>query len=201
MWVLLGAVLCCADREMTATRAHVCRSRRNHHGRVRTGALRGSTGHLPRCLPFLPPSPPLPVRLLMALVVFIMGSHILTFSIMLNVTTGHGTCTIVFTIVGLIVSLVCTIPRTMRMVSYFSIVSFVSILGAVFITMIGVGVEGRTPPLEVSARPGTPFWLAFGAVGNIIFAYGGGFFSVREGVMADDGGLDSGPFGVLFVYF
>lgn len=108
-----------------------------------------------------------------ATVVFIMGSHILTFSIMLNVTTGHGACTIVFTIVGLLVSLVCTVPRTMRMVSYFSIVSFVSILGAVFITMIGVGVEGRTPPLEVSARPGTPFWLAFGAVGNIIFAYGG----------------------------
>lgn len=105
--------------------------------------------------------------------VFIMGSHILTFSIMLNVTTGHGACTIVFTIVGLLVSLVCTVPRTMRMVSYFSVVSFASILGAVFITMIGVGVEGRTPPLEVTARPGTPFWLAFGAVGNIIFAYGG----------------------------
>lgn len=104
--------------------------------------------------------------------VFIMGSHILTFSIMLNVTTGHGACTIVFTLVGLLVSLVCTVPRTMRMVSYFSIVSFASILGAVFITMIGVGVEGRNPPLEVSARSGTPFWLGFGAVGNIIFAYG-----------------------------
>lgn len=120
---------------------------------------------------------------------FMMGSHILTFSIMLNVTTGHGACTIVFTIVGLLVSLVCTVPRTMRMVSYFSVVSFASILGAVFITMIGVGVEGRTPHLEVSARPGTPFWLGFGAVGNIIFAYGGCvrvWGGMRGRVMADD---------------
>lgn len=178
-----GAVLCCADRGMIATRAHVCRSRRNHHGRIRTGALRGSTGHLPR-LPSLPSAFP-SCTVADALAVFIMGSHILTFSIMLNVTTGHGACTIVFTIVGLLVSLVCTIPRTMRMVSYFSIVSFVSILGAVFITMIGVGVEGRTPPLEVSARPGTPFWLAFGAVGNIIFAYGG--FPPRRREEGSDG--------------
>ncbi|RPB14652.1 amino acid transporter [Morchella conica CCBAS932] len=100
--------------------------------------------------------------------VFVMGSHILTFSIMLNVVTGHGACTIVFTICGFLISLICTFPRTMKSVSYLSIGSFASILGAVFITMIGVGVSD-----------GTPFYLAFGAVSNIIFAYAGhlAFFS------------------------
>lgn len=101
-----------------------------------------------------------------------MGSHILTFSIMLNVVTGHGACTIVFTICGFLISLICTFPRTMKSVSYLSIGSFASILGAVFITMIGVGVSGNRPTLLVVPEDGTPFYLAFGAVSNIIFAYG-----------------------------
>ena len=36
--------------------------------------------------------------------VFVMGSHILTFSIMLNTVSNPGTCTIVFGVIGLILS-------------------------------------------------------------------------------------------------
>ena len=50
--------------------------------------------------------------------IFVMGSHILTFSIMMNVLTTHGACTIVFGFVGFIVCLICTLPRTLRNVSY-----------------------------------------------------------------------------------
>ncbi|KAL7271786.1 hypothetical protein RUND412_005437 [Rhizina undulata] len=109
--------------------------------------------------------------------IFIMGSHILTFGIMLNVLTDHGTCTIVFTIFGFLVSLICTLPRTMKMVSYLSIVSFISILGAVFITMIGVGVNDSHPELHSVSE--TSLFKGFGAVSNIIFAYAGhlAFFS------------------------
>lgn len=54
--------------------------------------------------------------------IFLMSSHILTFSVALNVLTEHGTCTIVFGVVGLIVSLVLSLPRTLNNVSWFSIV-------------------------------------------------------------------------------
>lgn len=54
--------------------------------------------------------------------VFIMGSHILTFTVMMNTVTDHGTCSIVFGIVGLIVSLIGALPRTLRKVSYMAVV-------------------------------------------------------------------------------
>lgn len=53
--------------------------------------------------------------------VFIMGSHVLTFSIMLNTLSNHGACTIAFNVVGLIVSFIFTIPRTLKNVSWFSV--------------------------------------------------------------------------------
>jgi len=56
------------------------------------------------------------------ILIFIMAAHILTFSIEMNVLTNHGTCTIVFGLVGAIVSLALTIPRTFKGISWFSIV-------------------------------------------------------------------------------
>ncbi|KAH0555703.1 hypothetical protein GP486_006353 [Trichoglossum hirsutum] len=53
--------------------------------------------------------------------VFIMGSHVLTFSIMLNVLSNHGACTILFAVIGMIVSIIFSLPRTLKKVSYFSI--------------------------------------------------------------------------------
>ena len=55
--------------------------------------------------------------------------------------------------------------------------AFVSILGAVIITMIGLGVAPRS--LEVAATTVVPFASAFLSVSNIIFAYAGhvAFFS------------------------
>lgn len=53
--------------------------------------------------------------------IFIMGSHILTFTVMMNTVTEHGTCSIVFGVVGLVVSFVCSLPRTLKGVSWLSI--------------------------------------------------------------------------------
>lgn len=53
--------------------------------------------------------------------IFIMGSHILTFSVMLNTVSDHGTCTIVFGIVGMILSFILSLPRTLLKVSWMSI--------------------------------------------------------------------------------
>ena len=61
-------------------------------------------------------------------IIFIMGSHILTFTVMMNTLTEHGTCSIVFGVVGLVVSFVFSLPRTLRNVSWFSFGSFGSII-------------------------------------------------------------------------
>lgn len=104
--------------------------------------------------------------------VFAMGSHILTFSIMMNTITSHGTCTIAFSIVGTIVCLVLTLPRTLKKVSHMAIASFISILSAVMITMVGVGVE-RPGRGKVDVTVQSNLYKGFEAVTNIIFAYAG----------------------------
>lgn len=57
----------------------------------------------------------------MLLLVFIMGSHVLTFEIAFTTITGHPTCSIVWGVVGLIVLFLFTLPRTLKKVSYLSI--------------------------------------------------------------------------------
>lgn len=104
--------------------------------------------------------------------VFVMGSHILTFSIMMNTITSHGTCTIVFGVVGLLLSMICTMPRTLKRVSLLAIGSFISIIAALLVTMIGVGVE-KPGSQEVQATVNTSLYKGFLAVTNIIFAYAG----------------------------
>ena len=110
--------------------------------------------------------------------VFVMGSHILTFSIMLNVVSDHGTCSIVFGVVGLIVCFLCTLPRKLGDVSWMAIVSFISIIGSCLITMIGVGVV--KPGVDtIAATETATLAKGFLAVTNIIFAFAGhvAFFS------------------------
>ncbi|KAI9931136.1 hypothetical protein MW887_010793 [Aspergillus wentii] len=110
--------------------------------------------------------------------IFIMGSHLLTFSVALNTLTNHGTCSIVFGVVGLVIAFACSLPRTLANISWFSMISFASIISAVFITIIGVGIE-RPNTGVVEAAVDTSLESAFSAVLNIIFSYAGhvAFFS------------------------
>ena len=103
-------------------------------------------------------------------IIFFMASHLVTFTVALNVLSDHGTCTIVFGVVGLVVSLICSLPRTLNNVSWLSMVSFTSIVSAIIICMIGLGVDhpGGKP---VKATTETDLVTAFSAVLNIIFAY------------------------------
>ncbi|KAJ5875056.1 uncharacterized protein N7473_012403 [Penicillium subrubescens] len=104
--------------------------------------------------------------------VFIMGSHLLTFTVMMNTLTNHGTCSIVFGVVGLIVSFIFAIPRTLRKVSWFSFASFASIIAAVLITMIAIAIQ-RPGDGQVDATTKTSVANGFLAVTNIVFAYAG----------------------------
>lgn len=113
--------------------------------------------------------------------IFIMASHLLTFTVAMNTITDHGTCTIVFGIVGMVLSFICTLPRTLEKMSWLSIVSFVSILSAVLITMIALGIE--KPGSGLVAVANTNLYHGFTAVTNIVFAFcsHGAFF----GLMAE----------------
>lgn len=107
-------------------------------------------------------------------VVFIMGSHVLTFSIMMNAVTNHAACTVIFMLVGTALSFLLTIPRTLKNLSWWSITSFISIIGAVTITMVGVSISRPgMGKVALWPDPDVPFHQAFLAVANIIFAYSG----------------------------
>lgn len=54
--------------------------------------------------------------------VFIMASHLLTFTVALNTITRHATCSIVFGVVGMILSLILSLPRTLKKVSWLSMI-------------------------------------------------------------------------------
>ncbi len=56
-----------------------------------------------------------------AQLVCFMASHSLTFSIMMNVLTDHGTCTIAFGCLGFVLSLLLTLPRKLQNIAYISI--------------------------------------------------------------------------------
>ncbi|CAG7967778.1 unnamed protein product [Penicillium salamii] len=101
--------------------------------------------------------------------IFLMASHILTFTVALNSITGHGTCSIVFGVVGLILSLLLSLPRTLEKMSWLSLVSFISIFIAVMITMIALGIQNNGAPVQavVEANLVTGFMSAC----NIAFSY------------------------------
>jgi hypothetical protein len=54
------------------------------------------------------------------LLIFLMASNILTFNILMNVLTDHGTCTLVFGVVGLVICFLGALPRTMEKVYWMS---------------------------------------------------------------------------------
>ncbi|KAH0543616.1 hypothetical protein FGG08_002054 [Glutinoglossum americanum] len=111
--------------------------------------------------------------------IFIMASHVLTFAIMLNVLSNHGACTIIFAVAGMVISILFTLPRTLKNISYFSVASFISISAAVLITMFGVAIW-KPGDGAVKATNNTSLYKGFLAVTNIVFAYAAGhvaFFS------------------------
>ncbi|KAJ5544544.1 hypothetical protein N7535_007058 [Penicillium sp. DV-2018c] len=104
------------------------------------------------------------------LLIFLMASNILMFNILMNVLTNHGTCTLVFGVVGLIICFLGALPRTMDKVYWMSVISFASVFVATVLTMITVGVDSKGPvPNEVTTD--VSFRQGFLAVTNIIFAY------------------------------
>jgi hypothetical protein len=55
------------------------------------------------------------------ILVFIMGAHVLSFSIAMNAITGHVICTIWWNVIGLVLCFGLGLPRTFKKVSFLSI--------------------------------------------------------------------------------
>ncbi|KAL9054448.1 MAG: hypothetical protein Q9162_004170 [Coniocarpon cinnabarinum] len=133
--------------------------------------------------------------------IFTMGSHILTWTIMIWTMTDGNTahCAIGYSVAGMILLWLFDLPRTMKNLSWFSIaylsglpgpytnprvadeilfIAFASIIGAVFILMIDVGVV-KPDAGDIAAIKPAKFTTAFNSVSNIVFAYAGhvSFFS------------------------
>ncbi|KAK4448491.1 transmembrane amino acid transporter protein-domain-containing protein [Podospora aff. communis PSN243] len=112
--------------------------------------------------------------------IFIIGSHVLTGTIMWNNITegGNGTCAIAFGVVSAIILFLVAIPPSFAEVAILGYIDFASILGAILITMIGTGIqahraEGGLDAVHWSAwpKPGVSLHEAFIAICNIVFAY------------------------------
>lgn len=56
------------------------------------------------------------------LLIFIMASHILTFTVAFNVMTNHAICSIAFGIIATALSLILSFPRTLKNMSWLSII-------------------------------------------------------------------------------
>lgn len=106
----------------------------------------------------------------------ICSSAVITISIGLNTISEHAACTVVFTAVASIGMWMLCMPRTMKFVSYCGWPCTVSIVGAVMITMISIGVHSpRIPdrPLKIQAVGNPTFVQATSAFLNIAFAFSG----------------------------
>ena len=126
--------------------------------------------------------------------IFVMASHVLTFTVLMNTLTEHGTCTIVFGVIALVVSCIGALPRTMGNVYWMSIackehpphipdasksgieltsllLAFLSIVAATVATMIAVGVEYKGS-VTLAVTTHLSFNKEFLAVSNLFFAYG-----------------------------
>jgi len=112
--------------------------------------------------------------------IFLVGSHVLTGTIMWgNITdNGNGTCSIVFSVVSAIILFLLAIPPSFAEMAILGYIDFVSIVAAILITMIATGVTASDQPgglaaVNWSAWPKEDLALpeAFIAICNIVFAY------------------------------
>ncbi|KAL0933502.1 N amino acid transport system protein 1 [Colletotrichum truncatum] len=112
--------------------------------------------------------------------VFVMGSHLLTWTICMNTLTNSSTCTIVWAVVGLAVFAVLNFPRTLKYTSWMSMASCISITLAMLITLGDVAAERPIGSGSIDITRQLGFTGAFLAVTNIAISFSSHscFFSV-----------------------
>ncbi|WFC97411.1 hypothetical protein MYAM1_000124 [Malassezia yamatoensis] len=102
--------------------------------------------------------------MLMANNILLIGFHILTAARILNTLSDHSTCTVVFNVIGMIMGIVFSIPRTLHHVSFMSMVSAFCMGVAILLFLIFAGIEDH--PTGVTAKT---IWPALGPVKSMAF--------------------------------
>lgn len=103
--------------------------------------------------------------------IFVMGAHLLTWTICLNALSDHSACTIVWVVVGLAVFWALNLPRTLKHTSWMSMASCISITVATLMTVGDVGANKPVGSTAIEAARAIPFTSAFLAVTNIAVAF------------------------------
>lgn len=111
--------------------------------------------------------------------ILLVGSHALTGTIAwINIIDNYTVCALVWSVVSLVILLVLALPPTFAEFAILGYIDFISIIAAIFITIIATGIQASNAPGGLSAvnwsaypPPGTTFYEAFLATTNIIFAY------------------------------
>ncbi|KGB76014.3 neutral amino acid transporter [Cryptococcus deuterogattii R265] len=114
--------------------------------------------------------------------VFLCGSGYITLSIAFNAITEHATCTVVWAVIAMIVTFGLASLQTLGKVSILGWIGFSSIMTAILIITIAVGVQDRpeaapsTGPWEKKIhafRTDVTFLEVMGAVSTVVFAFCG----------------------------
>src|ERR1700759_4742570 len=79
--------------------------------------------------------------MLLANNILLIGFHILTAAKIFNTLSDHSLCTVVFSIIGTLIGIVLSIPRTLRHISFMSIGSSICMGIAILLFMIFAGIE------------------------------------------------------------
>ena len=108
--------------------------------------------------------------------VFVMASHVLTFSIMMNILTDHGGCKLMLFALVLLASFVVTLPRQLSKLSHLSHLSsasFVSIIMATLVTLIGEVISQSISGHRLLVSPTPVLHEACLVAAHTVFAYVG----------------------------
>lgn len=122
--------------------------------------------------------------MLLANNIMLIGFHVLTGAKVINTLSDHSLCTVVFSIITMLMGIVMSLPRTLNHISFMSMFSAACMGIAILLFMVFAGIEdaplfgynGDYPtlgPVKTYAFPpkGTTFVAAMNAVLNITFLW------------------------------
>lgn len=104
------------------------------------------------------------------------GVHVLIGAEWLNTVSNHGTCTIVFSVVTAVVSLICSLPRTFDALSKVASISALFTFISVFLAMIFVGIEPH--PAGYTPAKGDPIFTAIPVAGTTFVSAVNAFLNI-----------------------
>lgn len=122
--------------------------------------------------------------MLLANNILLIGFHILTGAKILNTLSDHSLCTVIFSVIVMIMGIIMSLPRTLRHVSFMSMFSAACMGIAILLFLVFVGIEAnplygyngdypKAGPVKTYAFPpaGTTWVACLNAVLNITFLW------------------------------